>query len=374
MSAILSYLTAHQDDILADLELLAKAESPSHDKSAVDACGQVLQQLFIKHLGAKAEVFPRTEYGNHLAFDIGKGTRKTIIMGHFDTVWDIGRLSLRREDGKLYGPGVLDMKGGLIQAIWAVKALKELNLLADHHLRFLCNGDEELGSPSSREWIEQQAKDCRQVLVAEPTTANNHALKTGRKGTGRFYVHIKGRAAHAGNNPEDGISAIQEMSYQIQYLHSLNAPQNGTTVNVGVASGGNKINVVAEEANLSIDVRVTRLDEAERIHNAIYGAQAKLAGIQLTVTGGMVRPPMERNEAAGKLFGIAQQAARALGFEVEEASVGGGSDGNFTAAMGIPTLDGLGSTGAGPHAEYEHIIIEDLPKRSALLAELITRL
>lgn len=374
MSAILSYLTQHQDDILADLELLAKAESPSHDKSAVDACGQVLQQLFIRHLGAKAEVFPRSEYGNHLAFDIGNGTRKTIIMGHFDTVWDIGRLSLRREDGKLYGPGVLDMKGGLIQAIWAVKALKELELLADHHIRFLCNADEELGSPSSREWIEAQAKDCRQVLVAEPTTANNHALKTGRKGTGRFYVHIKGRAAHAGNNPEDGISAIQEMSYQIQYLHSLNAPQNGTTVNVGVASGGNKINVVAEEANLSIDVRVTRLDEAERIHKAIYGSQAKLAGIELTITGGMVRPPMERNEAAGKLFGIAQQAAKALGFEVEEASVGGGSDGNFTAAMGIPTLDGLGATGAGPHAEYEHIIIEDLPKRSALLAELITRL
>lgn len=374
MSVILSYLMSHQDDILADLERLAQAESPSHDKTAVDACGQVLQQIFIKHLDAKADVFTCTDYGNHLAFNIGSGIPKTIIMGHFDTVWDIGRLSLRQDAGKLYGPGVLDMKGGLIQAIWAVKALKELNLLADHPIRFLCNADEELGSPSSREWIETQVKGCQQVLVAEPTTANNHALKTGRKGTGRFYVHIKGRAAHAGNNPEDGISAIQEMSYQIQYIHALNAPEKGTTVNVGVVSGGSKINVVAEEAKLSIDVRVTRLDEAERIHNAIYGAQAKLDGIQLSITGGMIRPPMERSASTAKLFGIAQEAAKALGFEIEEASVGGGSDGNFTAAMGIPTLDGLGSTGAGPHAEYEHIIIEDLPKRSALLAELITRL
>ncbi|MFV0547687.1 MAG: M20 family metallopeptidase [Limnobaculum xujianqingii] len=373
MSAISSYLTQHQSRILADLELLAKAESPSHDKAAVDVCGQVLQKLFMEHLGAKAEVFPQTEYGDHLAFDIGTGSQHTLILGHFDTVWDIGRLSLRQEDGKLFGPGVLDMKGGLVQAIWAVKALKELNLLGDRHIRFLCNADEELGSPSSRPIIEQQAKNYQQVLVAEPTTASG-ALKTGRKGTGRFYVHIKGRAAHAGNNPEDGISAIQEMSYQIQYLHSLNAPQNGTTVNVGIVSGGSKINVVAEEANLSIDVRVTRLDEAERIHQAIYGSIAKLDGIKLTITGGMVRPPMERNSASAGLMAKAQDAAKALGFEVTDAAVGGGSDGNFTAAMGIPTLDGLGSTGTGPHAEYEHINIADMAPRSALLAELITRL
>lgn len=373
MSAILSYLTQHHDEILADVELLARAESPSHDKSAVDACGQVVQKLFMEHLGATAEVFPQTEYGDHLAFDIGNGSQKTLILGHFDTVWDIGRLTLRQEDGKLFGPGVLDMKGGLVQAIWAVKALKELDLLGDRQIRFLCVADEELGSPSSRPITEQQAVNYQQVLVAEPATPSG-ALKTGRKGTGRFYVHIKGKAAHAGNNPEDGISAIQEMSYQIQYLHSLNAPQNGTTVNVGVVSGGSKINVVAEEANLSIDVRVTRLDEAERIHNAIYSSVAKLDGIKLTITGGMVRPPMERNESAGKLFAKAQEAAKALGFDVADASVGGGSDGNFTSALGIPTLDGLGCVGTGPHAEHEHIIMADLSPRSALLAELITRL
>lgn len=265
------------------------------------------------------------------------------------------------------------MKGGLTQAIWAVRALKELNLLGDRQIRFFCNADEELGSPSSRPLIEQIAPGYQTVLVPEPATASG-ALKTGRKGTGRFYVHIKGRAAHAGNNPEDGISAIQEMSYQIQYLHSLNAPENGTTVNVGVACGGSKINVVAEEANLSIDVRVTRLDEAERIHKAIYDSVAVMAGIQLTVSGGMVRPPMERSEASGKLMDKAKEAASALGFEIGEASVGGGSDGNFTAALGIPTLDGLGSTGAGPHAEHEHIVLDDLVKRSALLAELIVRL
>ncbi|SUB83244.1 Carboxypeptidase G2 precursor [Pragia fontium] len=374
MSAILSYLSQHQNSILSDLEQLANAESPSHNKNAVDACGQVLQKLFMAHLGVTAETFPQTQYGNHLAFHIGNGSQKILILGHFDTVWDIGRLTLRQEDGKLFGPGVLDMKGGLIQAIWAVKALKKLNQLGDRQIDFLCNADEELGSPSSRAIIEQQAPNYQQVLVVEPATAGNGALKTGRKGTGRFYVHIKGKAAHAGNNPEDGISAIQEMSYQIQYLHSLNAPHNGTTVNVGVASGGSVINVVAEEANLCIDVRVTRLDEAERIHHAIYGSVAKLDGIQLTVTGGMVRPPMERNQASGKLFAKAQEAAKALGFDISEASVGGGSDGNFTAALGIPTLDGLGSTGAGPHAEYEHIIIDDLAKRSALLAELIVRL
>ncbi len=374
MSTILTYLTQHQHDILADLERLAGAESPSHDKRAVDACGEHVQALFADYLGVKAEVFPQTEYGNHLTFEIGSGAKKTLIIGHFDTVWDIGRLTLRKEDGKLYGPGVLDMKGGLVQAIWAVRALKELNLLTGRQIRFFCNADEELGSPSSRPLIEQIAPNYQTVLVPEPATANTGALKTGRKGTGRFYVHIKGRAAHAGNNPEDGISAIQEMSHQIQHLHSLNAPENGTTVNVGVACGGSKINVVAEEANLSIDVRVTRLDEADRIHKAIYGSTPVMDGIQITVSGGMIRPPMERSEATGKLMEKAKEAAGALGFEIGEASVGGGSDGNFTAALGIPTLDGLGATGAGPHAEYEHIIIDDLVKRSALLAELIVRL
>ncbi|KIH83620.1 M20 family metallopeptidase [Pseudomonas batumici] len=374
MSSVQQYLHLHAQQILDDLKRLVSAESPSTDKQAVDACGRVLQDIIAKRLGSSAEVIPRETLGDHLAFSIGQGSRRTAILGHFDTVWDVGHLTLREEGGKLYGPGVLDMKGGLVQAIWAVRALVELNLLDDHEIRFLCSSDEELGSPTSREWIEQEARLCQQVLVVEPATAHTHALKTERKGTGRFEITIKGRAAHAGNNPEDGISAVHEMAEQILFLQGLNAPERGTTINVGIAQGGDRTNVVAERARLSVDLRVTSLAEARRVEFAVNGLQPRLTGAQISVTGGLVRPPLENTEGNRWLFALAKEAAGELSIDLLQASVGGGSDGNFTSAIGIPTLDGLGATGVGPHAIHEHIIIADLPVRTALLAELIKKL
>lgn len=374
MSSVQAYLQEHSDSLFADLRLLVSAESPSTDKRAVDACGEVLREIMAQRIGASVEVVPREVYGDHLVFTVGKGSKRTAILGHFDTVWDIGRLPLKIEDGKFYGPGVLDMKAGLIQAIWATKALIDLELLNDREIRFLCSSDEELGSPSSREWIESEAVQCQQVLVVEPATSHTNALKTERKGTGRFDIKIKGRAAHAGNNPEDGVSAVHEMAEQVLFLHGLNAPALGTTLNVGIAKGGQRTNVVADSAELSVDLRVSSVSEARRIEGLVNAMKPCLAGAQVSVTGGLVRPPLEFTPANQALFAVAQEAATALGIQIEGASVGGGSDGNFTSAVGVPTLDGLGATGVGPHAIHEHIIISDLPVRAALLAELIQRL
>ena len=374
MSSVQAYLQEHSDSLFADLRLLVSAESPSTDKRAVDACGEVLREIMAQRIGASVEVVPREAYGDHLVFTVGKGSKRTAILGHFDTVWDIGRLPMKVEDGKFYGPGVLDMKAGLVQAIWATKALIDLELLNDREIRFLCSSDEELGSPSSREWIESEAMQCEQVLVVEPATSHTNALKIERKGTGRFDIKIKGRAAHAGNNPEDGVSAVHEMAEQILFLHGLNAPELGTTLNVGIAKGGQRTNVVADSAELSVDLRVSSVSEARRIEGLVNAMKPCLAGAQVSVTGGLVRPPLEYTPANQALFAVAQEAATALGIQIEGASVGGGSDGNFTSAVGVPTLDGLGATGVGPHAIHEHIIISDLPVRAALLAELIQRL
>ncbi|WP_455845178.1 M20 family metallopeptidase [Pantoea agglomerans] len=371
MKTIKNYLQQHSDEILLDIKELVAAESPSMNKAAVDRCGEVLQSLFAKRLGVEAEIDEQPEYGNHLKFTLGSGDEQTVLLGHFDTVWDEGELVMREEDGKLYGPGVLDMKAGLVQAIWAVRALQQHDLLAGKRIVFLCGSDEEVGSPSSSAWLSQHALGSAQVLVVEPAVAGSGALKTARKGTGQYEITLNGLAAHAGNNPEEGISAVQEMAHQIMFLHSLNAPERGTTVNVGIARGGNRINVVADKAVLGIDTRVTSEEEAERIHAEISQITPHLAGITLNISGAQSRPPMRQTPESLLLMERAQQVALQLGFEVEGKAVGGGSDGNFTAALGIPTLDGLGATGAGIHARHEHIIIADIAPRAALVAGLI---
>ncbi|MDZ7278526.1 M20 family metallopeptidase [Pantoea eucrina] len=371
MKNILAYLEQHSDVILSDILALVEAESPSMNKAAVDRCGEVLQRLFAERLGIEAEMDVQEEYGNHLKFVLGSGNEKTVVLGHFDTVWDEGELPVRREDGRLYGPGVLDMKAGLVQAIWAARALQEHHLLAGKRIVFLCGSDEEVGSPSSSAWLSQHALGATQVLVAEPAVAGSGDLKVARKGTGQYQLSITGLAAHAGNNPEEGISAVQEMAHQVLFLHGLNAPERGTTVNVGIAHGGNRVNVVADKAVLGIDTRVTSEEEAERIHAEITGLQPRLPGIKLAISGEQSRPPMRQTTASQVLMQRAKSVAQQLGFEVEGRAVGGGSDGNFTAALGIPTLDGLGATGAGIHARHEHILIADIPARTALMAGLM---
>ncbi|MGV8924430.1 MAG: M20 family metallopeptidase [Ewingella sp.] len=371
MQTAYDYLQQHASLILSDIKRLVQAQSPSLNKQATDLCGEVLQSIVLERLGVAAQVCPQTTLGNHLLFCIGKGPQVTSILGHFDTVWEIDEIPMYEQDGRLYGPGVLDMKAGLIQSVWAVRALMQTGGLAQHSIRLICPSDEELGSPSSRQWIEQQAEGSSRVLVAEPAVAGTFEAKIARKGSGRFEVRITGRAAHAGNNPQEGINAIQEMAHQILYLHGLNAPQAGTTVNVGVAKGGSKINVVADGALLGVDLRVTNMAEAMRVEAAIIACKPHLAGAEVIVTGGMLRPPMEQTLQNLALFEQAQRAAQRLCISLEGKAVGGGSDGNFTSAMGIATLDGLGATGSGIHARDEHIIVEDIPLRAALLAEII---
>mgnify|MGYP001295781680 CR=1 FL=1 len=374
MPDLFRYLKEREENILRDLERVVKAESPTHDKQSVDQCGAVFEELFREHLGLSAEVIPMAEAGNHLRFTYGEGSEQILVIGHMDTVWEIGRLGFRVEGNKAYGPGILDMKGGIIQSLWAAKACRELGISLGKKVVFLLTSDEEVGSKNSRALIEAEAQKSAAVLVPEPAAAKSGALKTARKGTGRFTVSIKGKASHAGNHHEDGISAVEEMAHQILFLQGLTDYARGTTVNVGVAQGGTRSNVVAEDAVLSIDLRVTSVDEAERVTETILGIKPRLAGISLQVTGGLNRPPMARTAQTERLFRTAAECAEELGFSLTEEAAGGGSDGNFTAALGIPTLDGLGAVGEGPHAEYEHILIDQLPVRAALFAQLLTKL
>ncbi|MGE7883539.1 M20 family metallopeptidase [Bacillus sp. NPDC094077] len=374
MDTVLEYLKQHQEEILKDLKKLVLAESPSHSKVRVDQCGEVIQQLFKKHLDVEAEVIPQEHVGNHLRFSYGKGDPQILIICHFDTVWEVGRLSYRVEGNKAYGPGILDMKGGIIQALWALKACRELGISLNKKIVFFCTSDEEVGSNTSRVLIEREALKSQAVLVPEPAAAHTGALKTVRKGIGKFSIQIKGKAAHAGHNHQDGISAVQEMAHQILFLHSLTDYELDTTLNVGAVRGGSAGNVVAEQAELAVDLRISQFDEGERISKIIYGLKPHLEGVSLQISGGVTRPPMERTAENAKLFKLAKTCSSKLGFHLTEESVGGGSDGSFTSALGIPTLDGLGPVGEGIHAENEHVEIEQLPVRSALTAHLLQKL
>lgn len=369
-----SYLQDHEQAMLDDLIEFVKKESPSYNKELVDECGTYLSQLFQRRLDVGYEVIEETKVGNHLKFTIGEGEQQILIIGHFDTVWKEGRLKLRREGNKLYGPGILDMKGGIIQSLWAIKAIQELKLPLNKKIVFLCNSDEEIGSIASKEYIEEEAKKSDAVLVAEPSVAGSGALKTARKGTGIFKLKVWGRAAHAGNHHEEGINAIEELARQVIVLQELTNYKEGTTVNVGTFTGGSGTNVVPEYAEARVDLRVSTEKEAKLVTNIILNLKPILKGIKLEVTGGMNRPPMVKTEQTKELFGCAQSIASELGMKLEEASVGGGSDGNFTAAIGVPTLDGLGACGKGIHAEYEHIQIETLAERASLFANLLLKL
>lgn len=374
MSTILNYLRENQINMLQSLEKFVKAESPSTKKDLVDRCGETLQELFLEHLGLQGEIFPQSNVGNHMKFTYGEGDDQILIVGHFDTVWDQGRLPYRIEGNRAYGPGIFDMKGGVIQSLWAIKALKDLGIRINKKIVFLCNSDEEIGSRTSRKLIENEARKSKAVFIPEPPVANSGALKTSRKGVGIYKIKVKGVASHAGNHHDLGISAIEELAHQIIALHSYTNYEKGTTVNVGVIKGGTRGNVVADEAEAEIDFRVTTQEEANRLEQFIRNLQPKLKGTSLEMVGDLNRPPMQRTAAIGEMFENAREIASSLGFDLTEAAAGGGSDGNFTAALGIPTLDGLGALGDGPHAEYEHVIIDSLPLRSALVAHLLTRI
>jgi glutamate carboxypeptidase len=298
------------------------------------------------------------------------------VLGHFDTVWPHGTLAARPfrvADGRAYGPGSYDMKAGLVMLEFAIEAIRSRGYAPPRPIVVLWTSDEEIGSPRSRALIEDEARRAAFALVLEPPLADGR-LKTARKGVGRFRLSVEGRPAHAGVEPEKGISAIVELAHQILRLHGLNDPGAGTSVNVGVIRGGSVANVIAAEAVATIDVRAATLDEARRVEAALRATSPVLAGARVTVDGALNRPPMERSPQGVALFEQVRSIGRTLGLDLGEGSTGGGSDGNFTAALGVPTLDGLGAPGAGAHAVDEHVLVAPLPRRAALLAAALLKL
>ena len=357
--------------MLAALERLVVAESPSLDKARCDACADEIAGLFQQRLGVFAIRHRRSDAGDHLEMRIGAGTGPIVILCHHDTVWPEGtleRLPFRVEGDRVSGPGSYDMKAGIVQAAFALEHARP-----ERPVVVLSTSDEEIGSASSRGLIEEAARHAVAVLVLEPA-ASGGAVKTARKGIADFTLEVEGRAAHAGTEPEKGVSAIEELAYQVLALKRMADPASGTTINVGVVQGGTRPNVVAAHAQAEIDVRFTRASESVRLVAALQGLRPQLEGARLRITGGVDRPPMERSPGVARLAQLAQRLADEAGFPLNEASVGGASDGNFTAAMGVPTLDGLGPDGGGAHADSEHLLVESWLNRTLLLRLLIEAL
>jgi glutamate carboxypeptidase len=370
---ILAYLRDHQSDMAALLAELVEMESPSNDKHSLDRLAGLLTAR-LEALGAAVEMLPQARAGDHVRARWGQGEGGTLLLCHMDTVWDVGTLArrpVRMEGGRLYGPGALDMKGGIANALWAVRALRDLDLVPSQPVTLLITSDEETGSRTSRALVEAEARRHAVVFVLEPAQPPHAALKTWRKGTGDYRVTVAGRAAHAGVDHAKGVNAIEELAHQILALQGLTDYDSGTTVNVGVVGGGTRTNVVPEQAWAKVDVRVMGQAQADELDARIRGLRPHLEGTTLQISGGVNRPPMVRTPAIAALYARAEALAAQMGFEVAEAGSGGGSDGNFTAALGIPTLDGLGPAGDGAHAEHEHVLLPSLPERAALLGALL---
>ncbi len=370
---ILAYLRAHQEDMTALLIKLVELESPSSHKPSLDALGAFLAAE-LGRLGAQVDVLRQTDAGNHVRARWNEGHPAGILLlCHMDTVWDVGTLAarpLRIEEGKLYGPGAEDMKGGIVIALWAVQALRELGLLPDIRITLLLNSDEEIGSHTSRAVIESEARTHSAVFVLEPPEPPGN-IKTRRKGVGEFSVRVTGLATHAGADHAKGVNAIEELAHQILTIQSFTDYESGTTLNVGEVGGGTRSNVVPAEAWANVDVRIVRAEEGPKIEAKMKGLKAHNPKAILEVTGGINRPPLVRTSQIAALFSKAKEIAAGLGIEVDETGTGGASDGNFTAAMGIPTLDGMGVVGDGGHALSEHAVLSSLPERAAILAAML---
>ncbi|NJM08521.1 M20 family metallopeptidase [Candidatus Gracilibacteria bacterium] len=372
--------TTQIPSMLASMRALVEHETPSLDKARLDRCCDHLITRF-QLPDVVIDRFANDGGGDHLRIGFAPaGTPElppTLLLCHYDTVFPAGTLAARPfrvEGDHAYGPGIYDMKASIVLAEFVLRAFIAQPAPLPRPLCLLITSDEEIGSRSSRLLIEDAARTAAQVLVLEPPIEPHAALKTARKGVGRFVVDITGRAAHAGVEPHKGASAIVEMAQQILAIQALNDDDTGTTLNIGLANGGTRANVVPDRATLTIDARTWTVAEAERITKAMLALRPQLAGTALRVTGSFDRPPMERGTATAALFARAQAIGATLGMQLNEGSTGGGSDGNFTAALGVATLDGLGVPGAGAHAEHEHIFVAGLAERAALLYALLRAL
>lgn len=372
--ALADYCDAQTEAMLRLLRRAVEIESPSDSKASVSEAVRLFAGEFRKaggcvqvHLHAAAGPLVMAEFPG------GKASRSpALVLGHTDTVWNVGTLAqmpFRVERNRAYGPGVLDMKSGLVIGLFAMRALRALRIRPRSLIRFFLNPDEETGSKAFRSRLIAEARRARTCLVLEPAAAGG-AVKTSRKGVGIFTLTVHGRSAHAGINPGAGVNAISEMARQILRIEGFAGHAPGMTLNVGVVKGGSRSNVVPETAKAAIDVRVVRPRDGNWIERKMRSLKPTVAGARLEIDGGMNRPPLERKQAKD-LFALARSLAAQLGFDLTEASTGGGSDGSFVAALGVPTLDGLGGVGDGAHARHEHVIIRELPRRAALVAALL---
>ena len=377
MRALLAGAQCKQPEYLALLRRLVQAESPSDDKRAVNRC-VALAAAHVRALGGRVKLHRQRSFGDVLEARFGPrakpGTLKpALLLGHLDTVWPLGTLKtmpFRTGEGRLWGPGTLDMKAGVAMAFTAIELLSEVGLLK-REIVVLLNSEEEIGSPVSRPITERLAAECGAVYVLEP--AQGLAYKTARRGTGNWRIEVRGVAAHAGVDFGKGANAILELGRVIEKVSSWTDLKRGLTVNVGLVGGGSKTNVVPAEAWAEVDVRIARRSDGGRMERKFAALKTTDKRCSLTVTGGINRPPMERTRTTVGLYHQAKALAAELGFELDEAATGGASDGNFTSALGIPTLDGMGAVGQGAHAPHESIVLEHVAPRTALLAGLLAQ-
>jgi glutamate carboxypeptidase len=369
---ITSVVASDEQRLLQRLRELVEVESPSEDKAAVDRAGAMVSS-WAEAMGGRVKRHRQKNFGDVLEMRFGPARsrrRRILLLGHTDTVWPMGTLAKmpwREEGGKLFGPGVVDMKAGVVMALEAIATVKTLGL--ERPVTLLLNSDEEVGSTVSRPITEKIAQECAAVFVLEP--AQGLAYKTARKGVGNFCLKVQGVAAHSGVDFERGHSAVLEMARLVQTVAGFTNLSKGLTVNTGVIAGGTRSNVIAAECTAEVDVRIVKANDTARVERLFRSLKVTDKSCTLTVTGGINRPPMERKPGTVALFRMAKKLAGEMGFVLDEASTGGGSDGNFTAALGVPTLDGMGAVGAGAHAAHEHVVKAHLVERTALLAAMI---
>jgi glutamate carboxypeptidase len=360
-------------DLLRELTLL---ESPSTEKAPADrCCGFLADQWMLR--GGIIHILRQERHGDHLRVvwpaTVTRPDGQVLVLGHYDTVYPTGSLAkmpFRISGGKAFGPGTFDMKAGIIQALFAFEALQKLKTPLAKNIVFLWTSDEEIGSESSRVLIEAEAKRSEAVFVLEPSLGPRGLIKTSRKGVGEAQLVVRGRASHAGLAPERGVNAIHELAAQIARIERWNNLRQGVTVNADIVEGGSRANVIADRAKAILDLRAWRIADMRALESRLHSIKPIHRGAKLEITGGFKRPPLERKRSAA-LFTRAKVLAGQIGFSLGEAAAGGGSDGNFTGALGIPTLDGLGAVGDGAHSPEEHILIKAMPQRAALLAALL---
>jgi glutamate carboxypeptidase len=375
LTARLHYFEERRDRMVETIRQLVELESSSDDKPAVDRIAHLLAGRF-EALGGHSKLHRAQQFGDHLQVDFaGKRGNPVLLLGHYDTVYPLGTLTsmpCRVADGRLWGPGTLDMKSGIGLMLHVIEALRAWNDdTLPRPVTVLLVSDEEVGSDSSRHITESLARRSQAVLVLEPSYGPHGAVKTARKGVAEYTLKVTGKAAHSGLDFEKGESAVTELARQILEIPKLVDLKRGLTLNVGLIQGGTRVNVIPAEATATIDVRIARMKDAADIDRKLRALKPFNRKCKLELKGGVNRPPMERTPGVAALYESARKIAQQLGWKLEEAAVGGGSDGNFTAGLGIPTLDGLGGVGDGAHATHESIVISELPRRAALIAALI---